>query len=181
VISLDGSPVLVAVAVLSACWVAVGLGTGWVGHGLALRRLDHDTWVTRPRAFEQGGRFYERKLRIRSWKDRLPEAGATFRGGFSKSRIEGRSDAHLLRFVAETRRAEYVHWANAAAGPLFIVFVPLWIVGVMTTFGLLVHLPFIAIQRYNRARLQRTLARRQLRATGTGLSSPGAVRDRLPT
>lgn len=180
-ISLDDAPVLAAVAVLSACWVAVGLGTGWVGHRLGLKRVDHDTWVTRPRAFEQGGRFYERRLRIRSWKDRLPEGGATFRGGFSKARIEGRSEAHLLRIAAETRRAEYVHWANAAAGPLFIVFQPLWIVGVMTAFGLVVHLPFIAIQRYNRARLQRTLARRQLRFTSTGLSSPSAVRDRLST
>ena len=178
-ISLDDTPALLAVAILAACWLVIGLGTGLVGHRLPLRCLDHDTWITRARKFERGGRFYE-SLRIRSWKDRLPEGGATFRDGVSKAHLIGRSDADLERFAAETRRAEYVHWANAAAGPLFAVFLPVWIVVVMTAFGLAVHLPFVAIQRYNRARLQRTLARRRLRDAGVDLTSRNAKGHRLP-
>jgi glycosyl-4,4'-diaponeurosporenoate acyltransferase len=172
---------LAAIAILSGCWFAIGLCTGWTGHRLDLGRLDHDTWLTKVRSFEQDGRFYERRMRIRSWKDRLPEGGATFEGGFSKARMGGRSDEHLQRFAAETRRAEYVHWANAASGPLFAVFLPPWIVAVMTAFGVVVHLPFIAIQRYNRARLERTIARRHRRITDSGVDSPDAVGDRLPT
>lgn len=179
-ISLYGVPALIAVAVLSTCWVAIGLCTGFVGHRLGSKRLDHDTWVTRAREFERGGRFYDRVLRIRMWKDRLPEGGATFRNGISKSHLIGRSDEDLRRFLAETRRAEYVHWANAAAGPLFVVFMPGWIVLVMTAFGLGVHLPFVAIQRYNRARLQRTLARRRLRDAGVDLTSQNRKGRRLP-
>lgn len=179
-ISLDGSPALVAVAVLAACWLAIGLGTGWAGYRLPLRYLDRETWITRARAFENGGRFYDQRLHIRTWKDRLPEGGATFGDGFSKARLPGRGDADLERFVAETRRAEYVHWANAAAGPLFAVFLPMWIVVVMTAFGLVVHLPFVAIQRYNRLRLDRTLARRRLRSAGVDLTSRNAKGHRLP-
>ena len=121
------------------------------------------------RSFERDGRFYERRLRIRAWKDRLPEAGAYFRGGFAKDSLTDRSSANLQRFVAETRRAEYVHWTNVVAGPVFLLFLPLWGGLVMVAFALTVHMPFVAIQRYNRIRLQRTLdarARREARRAG---------------
>jgi glycosyl-4,4'-diaponeurosporenoate acyltransferase len=147
----------------SGVWFGIGLATGVVANRIPLRRLERDTWITRLRGFESDGRLYERRLRIRRWKDLLPEAGDMFRGGFSKRRLRSRDDQHLLRFVAETRRAEYVHWGNAMAGVLFLAFLPLWAGLVMVAFGLVAHLPFVVIQRYNRARLLRALHRRGVR------------------
>jgi glycosyl-4,4'-diaponeurosporenoate acyltransferase len=147
----------------SGAWFGIGLATGALANRVPMRWMQRDTWLTRLRPVESDGRFYERRLRIRRWKDLLPEAGDMFRGGFSKRRIRSRDPEHLLRFVAETRRAEYVHWANAVAGVLFLPFLPLWAGAVMVTFGLAVHLPFVFIQRYNRARLVRTLHRRGVR------------------
>lgn len=152
------------VLLCSGVWFAIGLLTGLVGHRVPLGRLEHDTWLTRLRPSELDGRFYERRLRIRHWKDRLPEAGETFAGGFSKRHLADRSESNLSRFVAETRRAEYVHWTNAAAGPLFLLFLPVWAGALMIVFGPVVHLPFVAIQRYNRARITRLLRRRPARA-----------------
>lgn len=146
----------------SGVWFAIGLATGAFVHLLSLRWLQRDTWLTRLRPFEADGRLYERRFAIRRWKDRLPEAGDMFRGGFSKRHLRSRSEEHLVRFAAETRRAEYVHWTNALAGIAFLFFLPLWAGLVMVAFGLVVHLPFVAIQRYNRARLLRTLARRHV-------------------
>ena len=141
-------------------WVVIGFSTGYAVHVVPVRHLDHDNWLTRPRRFEDGGRFYERRLRIRTWKDRLPEKGDIFPGGFSKRAITDRSDAFLERFAAETRRAEIVHWLNALSGPVFLVWCS-WPLGVvMICFGWGGHLPFICIQRYNRSRIQRTLSRR---------------------
>lgn len=155
-----GDPAFWWVLWCSGVWFGIGLATGVVANRMPLRWLERDTWITRLRAVESDGRLYERRLRIRRWKDLLPEAGDMFRGGFSKRRIRFRDSQHLLRFVAETRRAEYVHWANAVAGVLFLAFLPLWAGLVMVAFGLLTHLPFVFIQRYNRARLLRTLHRR---------------------
>ena len=90
----------------------------------------------------------------------LPEKGDLFRGGFSKRHLTNRSTPHLQRFVAETRRAEMVHWSNLAAGPLFLIWCPPLLGGVMVVFGVVAHLPFIAVQRYNRERLTTILARR---------------------
>ena len=150
-----------AVVVSSAVWAVIGVGSGWFVSRIPVARLSHDSWLTRPRRFEDRGRVYERRLRVRRWKDRLPEAGGVFRGGVSKRHLGGSSDAALERFAAETRRAELVHWVNACAGPLFLIWCP-WGLGlVMIAFGLVAHLPFVVIQRSNRARIERVLAARQ--------------------
>lgn len=103
--------------------------------------------------------FYQRHLRIGNWKDRLPEAGNFFPDGFSKRHLTSRSEQHLNRFAAETRRAELVHWTNLCAGPAFLLWCRPMVGGLMVVFGVVTHLPFIAIQRFNRQRLQRVLAR----------------------
>ena len=149
-----------AIVVSSVAWFLIGLVTGWLLHRQPVHRFAHDNWLTRPRRFEDQGRWYQRRLRIRSWKDRLPEKGDLFRGGFSKRRLVDRSTSHLERFVAETRRAEVVHWSNLAAGPLFLLWCPPLIGSLMVVFGVVAHLPFIIVQRYNRERLQTILARR---------------------
>ncbi len=152
-----------AIAVSCLAWVLVGLATGWHFHRLPPEHFASDNWLTRPRAFEHGGRWYQRRLRIRSWKDRVPEKGDLFRGGFSKRHLVDRSGPHLERFVRETRRAEMVHWSNLAAGPLFLIWCPPLLGGCMIVFGVVAHLPFIMIQRYNRERLRSILARRSVR------------------
>ncbi len=149
-----------AIAVSSLMWVLIGLVTGWHYHRRPTEHFADDNWLTRPRAFEQGGRWYQRHLRIRSWKDKLPEKGDLFRGGFSKRHLTNRSTSHLQRFVVETRRAEMVHWSNLAAGPVFLIWCPPLLGGVMVVFGIVAHLPFITVQRYNRERLTTILARR---------------------
>jgi glycosyl-4,4'-diaponeurosporenoate acyltransferase len=155
-----------------AAWAAFHAATGYAVHRLSLDRLKRDTWLLRQRRFERSGRLYER-FGIRRWKDRLPEAGALFAGGTSKRHLDGRDAAALERFSAETRRAEYGHWAAMACGPLFVLWNPPAVAAVMVAYGVGVNLPFIAIQRYNRARVSRLLARR---ASTSGLDrSPAAT------
>ena len=158
---VDLRPV-VAVVVSSLAWGAIGLVSGFAVHRLPLSRLDHDTWLTRPRRFERNGRFYDHLLHIRRWKDHLPEKGDVFRGGYAKRRLHGYSDVDLERFEAETRRAETVHWINFAAGPFFLLWCPPMLGLVMVGVGCC-HLPFVMVQRYNRAR-ERTLVRRHARS-----------------
>ena len=153
-----------AVLVSIVAWVLVGLATGYVWHRCPRRWLLSDNALTRGRSWEDDGRWYRRNLAIRRWKDLLPEKGDLFQGGFSKRHLVDRSTDHLERFVVETRRAELVHWSNRAAGPLFLLWCPQAIGAVMIVFGVVAHLPFIVIQRYNRARLSLLLERRRARA-----------------
>ncbi len=169
----DVSAVVVSIAV----WPLIGWFSGlWFSRRPA-QQFAHASWLTRPRSFERSGRFYRRGLRIHRWKDLVPEQGSLFEGGYSKARLSDRSTANLERFVKETRRAELVHWVNLAAGPFFLIWCPPAIGAVMVGFGVIAHLPFIAIQRYNRGRLIALVARRQARrepqsASRTPATSP---------
>ena len=83
----------------------------------------------------------------------MPEAGAIFQGGISKRHLPGRDVAGLQLFVRETRRAELAHWWAMACGPVFVLWNPPLAAGLLVGYGVLINLPFIAIQRYNRFRL----------------------------
>ena len=146
------------IAVDVAAWALFHAITGYAVHRLPLQRLQRDNWLLRPRRFEHDGRVYER-AGIRRWKDALPEAGGLFPGGVSKRRLPGTDADALRRFAAETRRAELGHWSAMACGPLFVLWNPPAVAALMIVYGVSVNAPFIAIQRYNRLRVGRVLAR----------------------
>lgn len=151
-------PKWLQVVVCVVVWFAASAGWGYLGHRLPVTRFDHDTWWSRLRGPERDGRLYER-VGIRRWKDRLPEAGALYAGGFSKRDLRSRNRAHLERFAVETRRAEFVHWlvfATILVFPFLVIPVAL---APNLVYAVVANLPFIAIQRYNRARLERIIAR----------------------
>ena len=155
-------PVTLVVDVVA--WGLIHAGAGYLAHRTSVAWLSHDRWLFRERRFERGGRLYTRGLRIGRWKDRLPEAGDVFAGGISKRHVTAAEDGGLERYVVETRRAELGHWLAAAPGALFVLWNPPAVVPIMIAYGLLVNLPFVAVQRYNRIRACRVLRARAARA-----------------
>ncbi|WP_134739266.1 hypothetical protein [Nocardioides sp. 503] len=152
-------PQTVTIAVDIVAWGAFHSLTGFAAHRLDERRLVRDGWLLRQRAFEDGGRWYRRRLRIHRWKDRLPEAGALFPGGMSKRQLPTYDAEGLRVFARETRRAELAHWWALLCGPLFVLWNPPLASALLLTYGVLVNLPFILIQRYNRFRIETLIGR----------------------
>jgi len=161
-----GLPLLVALSFWGTllanvtAWAIIHTTSGYLVHRLPLERLQRDGWLLRPHAVEGGGRIYTKVLRIRRWKDHLPEAGALFSGGVSKRHLTGDLGGGLERFICETRRAERGHWLALATCPLFALWNPPSGLVLMVAYGVAVNAPFIAVQRYNRQRAQRALAPR---------------------
>ncbi len=133
--------------------------TGYAAYRLDDDSLDRDRRVLHRRPFEYGGRWYRRRLHIHRWKDRLPEAGALFRGGLSKRQLPGYDVQSLELFARETRRAELTHWWAMFCGPIFVLWNPPVAAVLLIVYGVVVNLPFIAIQRYNRFRIEALLER----------------------
>ncbi|WP_165807194.1 glycosyl-4,4'-diaponeurosporenoate acyltransferase [Nocardioides currus] len=154
-------PQALTVVVDIVAWGVFHAGTGYAAHRLGGARLSRDGWLLRPRPFEDDGRWYRRRLRIHRWKDKVPEAGALFAGGVSKKEVPAYDDESLLLFVRETRRAELTHWWAMACGPLFVLWNPPLAAALLVAYGVGINLPFIAIQRYNRFRIQAILRRRR--------------------
>ena len=133
-------------------WGVFHAGTGYAAHRLDKRRLSRDGWLLRPRRLESPAR-YRRWLRVHRWKDKVPDAGDLFRGGVSKRKLPAYDAAGLQLFVRETRRAELAHWWAMLCGPIFVLWNPPLAAGLLIGYGVVVNLPFIVIQRYNRFRL----------------------------
>jgi glycosyl-4,4'-diaponeurosporenoate acyltransferase len=140
----------------AATWAFWSTVCGYVAHRLPERWLDRDRWLFRLRGPERSGRLYDRVLRIKRWKDLLPEAGGLFRGGFAKRRVH-HDRAYLERFLVETRRAELAHWPILGLGPTFYAWMPWWLASAMLGYAIVANVPCILVQRYNRARLERAL------------------------
>ena len=148
------------VAVDSVAWAALSGVIGAAAGLMPVAWLQVDNAVTRIRPWEHDGRTYVRVLHIDRWKRRLPEVSNWGPGErTSKASLRGRGSLGPL--LAETRRAEYVHLALLCCGPVFWLWNPRWLAIVMTGFGVAFNLPFIAIQRYNRARILRAIGRRR--------------------
>lgn len=156
-------PQWLTVVVDVLAWGFFHAATGYAAHRLGDERLARDGWLLRARAFERGGHWYRRRLRIHRWKDRLPEAGALFEGGVSKRELPGRDADGLRTFVRETRRAELTHWWAMWCSPLFLLWNPPLAAALLVAYGVLVNVPFIAIQRYNRSRTMLLLDRLERR------------------
>ena len=149
-------PIALVITLNIAGWPVIQLGLAWAFTQMPV------TWFNPGvgRAWEQGGRFYERFLGIKHWKDWLPDAARWFGGGFAKGVLAGNAPEYLRRFIRETWRGELCHWFAMACAPVFFLWNPWWANLIMVSYALASNLPFILAQRYNRARFQRLLARR---------------------
>jgi glycosyl-4,4'-diaponeurosporenoate acyltransferase len=139
------------------------LAIHWVTVTWALRRplgfweQEHN-W-SKPRQFEQTEHFYEKRLHIMRWKDRLPDGGAWMTRGFQKAHLRSSNKAYLYRFLLETKRGELTHWLGLFASPLFILWNSWQGILIIFLYSILAHLPCILVQRYNRIRLERIMSR----------------------
>ena len=138
-------------AVNVACWVVSGILIGWLFARRRWQSFESPGPITSLRRCETRER-YERFLRVRAWKDLLPEAGTWF-GGISKRRLPTYAEGGLRRFAAESLRAERVHFTYAATIVGTLVWMRGWWVIVTLGFGFVVNVPCIVVARYNRLRL----------------------------
>jgi glycosyl-4,4'-diaponeurosporenoate acyltransferase len=156
-----------------ALWLGWSLEVGAAANQLPLRWLN-DPLSNRPLGQASTAlKHYERCWLIRRWKPWIPDAGHVLPGGIRKASLMGRDRAGLERLLAETRRAELVHWALWPAWLVTALWLPPQGVVINLVFATLFNLPCLLLQRYNRLRVRQLLRRR-----GWG---PASLRAPAPT
>ena len=101
--------------------------------------------------------FYE-KLKIRKWKDKIPEIGHFT--GFRKNKIaDPKSVEYVERFLLEACYGEIGHFASCITGFLTLLFFPLtpyWLaISIpVAVINALMNLPSLFILRYNSYKLE---------------------------
>lgn len=103
-------------------------------------------------------RFYE-KLRIRKWKDKIPEIGHFT--GFRKNELgDVKSLAYIERFLLESRYGEVGHFFSCIVGVLIVLpfpFLPAywWAISLpVAIVNAFLNLPSLFILRYNSYKLE---------------------------
>ena len=109
--------------------------------------------------FEENGIFYEKYLKIHLWKDLIPQFSKMFHFGYRKDKIPVRDIVHYEMFMIETIRAEITHMLLIVFSPLYYsYFSKGWALFAVAA-SIIANLPCIAIQRYNRIRITKIIAR----------------------
>lgn len=120
----------------------------------------HDSFLFRTYRFEKEGKIYDRVFRVKRWKHLLPDGGMIWKKrGFRKKTLESFSKENLHRFLLESARGELIHWLAILSFWIFGFFTPPEVIWYMLVYALLVNLPCIIAQRYNRPRVQKLLSR----------------------
>lgn len=140
----------------SLAWFLCIFLPGTLVQRLSILRFTERGLLFRIRRWEASGAVY-RFLGVRYWKELLPDGAGVFREGFRKRHLNEHDEFFLKRFILETCRAEAVHWIILAETPLFFLWNPLPVAYFMIPFSLIINIPCIIVQRYNRPRLRRLL------------------------
>ncbi|MEM6675102.1 MAG: glycosyl-4,4'-diaponeurosporenoate acyltransferase [Planctomycetota bacterium] len=155
---------VVTLAVVNVlAWPVIHVGFAWAGTRARAERFRPDAWLFRTRAFERTGRIYEVLFGVKAWKGRLPDGAAWFKSGFKKRSLARADRAYLDRFVVETCRGEFVHWATFLAAGIFFLWNEAWVGWIMVAYGVVANLPCIIVQRYNRVRIRQLIEQREAR------------------
>ena len=152
-------PTLPTILLDIAIWMIIHVGVSYLMTHIPLSSFDTKVWLYKQRKWEKDGKIYVRIFRLKKWKKGLPDGAALFKKGFKKKHLRELDDVYLDNFIRETCRAELAHWTMFLLSPVFFIWNP-WYVGiVMIIYAILVNLPCIIIQRYNRIRLKRVYSK----------------------
>ncbi|MEA4889998.1 MAG: hypothetical protein VB070_11100 [Clostridiaceae bacterium] len=124
---------------------------------LPRRWINPDSPYYKSWRWEQDGAVYQKYFNIRRWKDKLPAVNSL--NNFSKKSLKNASPEYLRQFMIETCRGESHHVRSIIETLLFAIWNPPLLFCVILILSYFGHMPFIIIQRYNRPRLRKMLAR----------------------
>jgi glycosyl-4,4'-diaponeurosporenoate acyltransferase len=150
---------LLRVLATAGLWLGCSLLVGTLANRVPLAWLCHPSDTAAGGRRPRSPRRDERWLAIRRWKPWIPDAGHALPGGIRKASLARRDPAALQRLIAETRRAELVHWILWPTWLLTTLWLPPLGVAINLLFATAFNLPCLLLQRYNRRRLQRLVAR----------------------
>lgn len=115
--------------------------------------FDYNRDAYKTKYWENDGHFYQKRLKIKLWKDYLPQYIS--KNGFSKNNLDSLSIDYIDKFILETCRGEWAHKKCMLISVLLFFFNRFCIGVFFGSIVLFINLPYVCIQRYNRIRFLR--------------------------
>ncbi|MDX1286122.1 MAG: hypothetical protein R3182_13965, partial [Draconibacterium sp.] len=114
---------------------------------------DFNSFWYKTRRWEKNGMIYRKVFKIHLWKHWLPDGAKAQKNGFRKKSLNNLDKEYLEKFLVETCRAEMLHLLQILPFWIFGFWCPPFVIWIMLGYALLVNLPCILAQRYNRPRI----------------------------
>lgn len=135
-------------------FIIVGIASHFWGEALPRDRFDPDRFPYSQYPWEIDGRLY-RFLRVKRWKNRLPDAG-DYWNDMRPKRVAGEiTAASLDTLIIETCVSEYTHSLLCVLSLGACIIWPGRGGAVCCFISVFINMQFIIIQRYNRPHLQK--------------------------
>lgn len=140
----------------------IGVSSTIIGNFIPRTWVRCDRFPFKEYRFEKNGKLYD-MFGIERWKGKLPDISEYIKSVFPKKMtgdLMKKDDGYFERFAKETCISELIHFAIMFISPLYLLFN--WDIhwGVAVMFiDIMVNIPFIMVQRYNRPRLLRIAQR----------------------
>lgn len=150
----DGITVFLCFAV----WFILKISAVIICYYLPDRFYSSDSIAFQTYTFENDGKIYDKLFHVRKWKHLLPDGGLLLnKNGFSKKHLIDFSIETLEKYLVESVRGELTHWLTVLPFWLFGFFTPPIVIPIMFIYSLILNIPCIIVQRYNRPRIKHLL------------------------
>jgi len=136
-------------------WPIFQLSIAYFFNHLSDAQLLRFSKYLKPQSWENHGKIYKRIFKINRWETLLPDGAAILKDGFSKKTLQKPSILYLNKFILETYRAELIHIFAILPFWIFGFFTPPIVILYMFLYAVIVNVPCLLLQRYNRPRLIR--------------------------
>lgn len=141
---------LIVFIILSIIWTLIP-------EKLPVSAYNYKLWLYKERKWEHGGEIYEKLFLVKRWKSRLPDIGDFFKWRFSKRHFKNININYIQTFLIESCKAEFAHWMIILSSFLFLFWGGPSMFFKFFMLSVVLNLPYIIIQRYNRPRLVKLL------------------------
>ena len=154
-------PPVWTVLLVCVLWPVLQMAAAEISRLLPDLYFNHELSIYRCRAWERQGAIYNAWFKIRHWKHLLPDGGAIVPGGYAKKHLTDYSPGNLHKFLNESCRAEFSHWLAILPFWIFGLIGPPVIMVYMLVYALIINVPCIMAQRFNRPRIAKLLTKRE--------------------
>ena len=156
-------PPLPTVVICFLIWPLLQVAAAYLCVKIPDRRYVPSSFFFRSHKWEKEGRIYDKIFKVSSWKGFLPDGGAITSGGYRKKHLTDFSGGNLQKFLIESCRAELSHWLAILPFWVFGFIAPARVIFYMLIYALVINLPCIIAQRYNRPRIIGLMERKNAR------------------
>lgn len=150
---------LVMFLLIFLLWPTFQLGSALWALKIKDSNFHFDSFFFKTHRWENKGLIYERLFLVQKWKKHLPDGGGAFKNGYRKKHLSDFSKPSFEKFLAESCRAEFSHWLAIIPFFVFGFFCPPIVILYMFIYAVLINLPCIIVQRYNRPRIAKLCER----------------------